>query len=78
LILIAKTLKRIKNTWVQMCSHYEKMGWFVIGLATRFLNYNDHLKLIATQCISIGISAITQVAWILTNATHHMWNYIHI
>jgi hypothetical protein len=34
------------------------MGWFVIGLATEFLSYNDHLQLIATHFASMGVRAI--------------------
>jgi len=34
----------------------------VIGLATKFLNYNDHLQFIVTQCVSMGVSAIEQIA----------------
>jgi hypothetical protein len=44
------------------------MGCFAIG----FLNYNDHLQLIAILHKSMGVNAIKQVAWIATNATHHM------
>ncbi len=59
-------------------TYYEKMGWFVIGLVIEFLSCNDHLQLITTQCISTSVSVIKQVAWVVTDATHHMWNYTHI
>jgi hypothetical protein len=26
----------------------------------------------------MGVNVIRQGAWILTNATYHMWNYIHM
>jgi hypothetical protein len=45
-----------------ICVHYEKMGWFAVGLAIEFLSCNDHLQLIATQYVSMGVSAIEQVA----------------
>jgi hypothetical protein len=54
------------------------MGWFATSLATTFLNCNDHLQLISTQHIPKGVSGIEQVAWVATNATHHMWNHIHM
>jgi hypothetical protein len=38
------------------------MGQFETSLAIWFLSYNDHLQLIATQHISMNVSAIGQVA----------------
>ncbi len=55
-----------------------KMGWFVVGRAIEFLSCNDHLQLIATQCVSMGVSAIEQVTWVTMDVIHYMWNCIHM
>jgi hypothetical protein len=58
--------------------HYQKMGWFSTSLAVGFLNCNDHLQLIPTQRIFTIVNVIGQVAWDASDATHHMWNHIHM
>jgi hypothetical protein len=40
--------KHYLKSFVQHKIHNEKMGWFAIHLATRFLSYNDYLQLIGT------------------------------
>jgi hypothetical protein len=49
---------------ISLTKHYEKMGWFAIGLVIGFLSCNDHLQLIVTQHIFMGMNVIRQVAWI--------------
>jgi hypothetical protein len=55
-----------------------KMGWLAIGLATRFLSYNDHLQFIATQHIYTNVSVIEQVPCVTMDVTHYIWNHIHM
>jgi hypothetical protein len=61
-----------------MLFHYEKMGWFAIGLAIEFLNYNDYLQFITIQYISMHMSVIKKITLIALDATPHMWNGIHM
>jgi hypothetical protein len=67
-----------KELLVPTYPHYNKMGWFATNLATRFLSCNEHLQLIAIQCISTCVNVIEQVAWITIDVTHHIWNCIQI
>jgi hypothetical protein len=56
-------------TFTNVYIHYEKMGWFAINLATRFLSCNNHSQPIynsfATQCISM--SECYRINWISCN-----------
>ncbi len=36
------------------------------------------LQFISTQCIPTSVSVIQQIAWVAIDATHHMWNRIHM
>jgi membrane protease subunit (stomatin/prohibitin family) len=58
--------------------HYQKMGWFSTSLAVGFLNCNDHLQLIVTWRIFMGMTIIKQVAWIAIDEIHHRWNCIRM
>jgi hypothetical protein len=55
--------------------YYEKMGWFTTSLVIGYLNCNDHLQF---NIYSTCMSAIKQVAWVVTHAIHRMWNFIHM
>jgi hypothetical protein len=48
------------------------MGWFAINLATKYLNYGDHLQLIAIQHIFIGVSVIKQIECITKFQCHEI------
>ncbi len=56
--------------------HYEKIGWFIIGLATRFLNCNDHVQLHYKLTYFYDMSAIEWIVWIAMDKIHYTWNQI--
>jgi hypothetical protein len=49
-----------------------KNKWFAISLATRFLNYNDHLQLHFNSMYFYNMNYIGQVAWVVANATNYI------
>jgi hypothetical protein len=49
-------------------SSLSKIGWFAIGLATRFLSWNDHLQFHCNWIYSHGTNVIGQDTWIATHA----------
>jgi hypothetical protein len=58
--------------------HYERIGWFVIGLLIWFLNCVDHLQLHCNSMYSYNMNAIGQTTWFVMIGIHHMWNHIHM
>jgi hypothetical protein len=58
--------------------HYEKIGWFVIGLMIWFLNCVDHLQLHCNSMYFYNMNVIGQTTWFVMIGIHHMWNRIHM